>query len=419
MFSTFINAWKIQEQRKKILFTGLLIFLFRLGVHIPVPLIDATAIRSIFSNSNFFGFLNVMSGGALKQMSFFALAVGPYITSSIVVQLLTIVIPKWEEMSKEGEEGRKKLQEYTRYIAVALSMIQGYATVNYIGSQGAVKNPGFFSYFVISLTFTAGTMLLMWMAETIGEKGVGNGVSILIFAGIISQLPVAMIGMYQDSVSGTIPWWGVIVLGIIALFSVAGIVFITQGTRKIPVQYAKRVVGRKVYGGQNTHIPFKINQAGVLPVIFASSLLMFPETILQFVNASWATKLNEVMGTGTWLHTILYIILIFFFSFFYTMMQFNPIDTAKNMQKNGGFIPGIRPGKPTSDYISRIMSHLTVVGAAFLCILVLLPMVLSAVTTMETGFGGTTILIAISVALETIKSIEAQVMQRHYKGFLD
>ncbi len=419
MFSTFINAWKIQEQRKKILFTGLLIFLFRLGVHIPVPLIDATAIRSIFSNSNFFGFLNVMSGGALKQMSFFALAVGPYITSSIVVQLLTIVIPKWEEMSKEGEEGRKKLQEYTRYIAVALSMIQGYATVNYIGSQGAVKNPGFFSYFVISLTFTAGTMLLMWMAETIGEKGVGNGVSILIFAGIISQLPVAMIEMYQDAVAGTIPWWGVIVLGIIALFSVAGIVFITQGTRKIPVQYAKRVVGRKVYGGQNTHIPFKINQAGVLPVIFASSLLMFPETILQFVNASWATKLNEVMGTGTWLHTILYIILIFFFSFFYTMMQFNPIDTAKNMQKNGGFIPGIRPGKPTSDYISRIMSHLTVVGAAFLCILVLLPMVLSAVTTMETGFGGTTILIAISVALETIKSIEAQVMQRHYKGFLD
>lgn len=419
MFSTFVNAWKIQEQRKKILFTGLLIFLFRLGVHIPVPLIDATAIRSIFSNSNFFGFLNVMSGGALKQMSFFALAVGPYITSSIVVQLLTIVIPKWEEMSKEGEEGRKKLQEYTRYIAVALSMIQGYATVNYIGSQGAVKNPGFFSYFVISLTFTAGTMLLMWMAETIGEKGVGNGVSILIFAGIISQLPVAMIGMYQDAVAGTIPWWGVIVLGIIALFSVAGIVFITQGTRKIPVQYAKRVVGRKVYGGQNTHIPFKINQAGVLPVIFASSLLMFPETILQFVNASWATKLNEVMGTGTWLHTILYIILIFFFSFFYTMMQFNPIDTAKNMQKNGGFIPGIRPGKPTSDYISRIMSHLTVVGAAFLCILVLLPMVLSAVTTMETGFGGTTILIAISVALETIKSIEAQVMQRHYKGFLD
>lgn len=419
MFSTFVNAWKIQEQRKKILFTGLLIFLFRLGVHIPVPLIDATAIRSIFSNSNFFGFLNVMSGGALKQMSFFALAVGPYITSSIVVQLLTIVIPKWEEMSKEGEEGRKKLQEYTRYIAVALSMLQGYATVNYIGSQGAVKNPGFFSYFAIALTFTAGTMLLMWMAETIGEKGVGNGVSILIFAGIISQLPSAMIGMYQDAMAGKIPWWGVAILAVIALLSVAGIVFVTQGVRKIPVQYAKRVVGRKVYGGQNTHIPFKINQAGVLPVIFASSLLMFPETILQFVNATWATKLNQWMGTGTWLHTILYIVLIFFFSFFYTMMQFNPIDTAKNMQKNGGFIPGIRPGKSTSDYISRIMSHLTVVGAVFLCVLVLLPMVLSALTTMETGFGGTTILIAISVALETITSIEAQVMQRHYKGFLD
>ena len=419
MFSTFVNAWKIKDQRTKILYTGLLIFLFRLGVHIPVPLIDPTAIRSIFSSSNFFGFLNVMSGGALKQMSFFALAVGPYITSSIVIQLLTVVIPSWEEMSKEGEEGRKKLQEYTRYITVALAMLQGYATVNYIGSQGGVQNPGFFSYFLISLTFTAGTMLLMWMSETIGEKGVGNGVSILIFSGIISQLPQAVVGMVRDVIAGEIPWWGVLILAIIALISVAGVVFITQGTRKIPVQYAKRVVGRKMYGGQNTHIPFKINQAGVLPVIFASSLLMFPETILQFINANWAQNLHRVMGIGTWLHTILYILLIFFFSFFYTMMQFNPIDTAKNMQKNGGFIPGIRPGRPTSDYISRVMTHLTVVGAAFLCILVLLPMFLSAVTSMETGFGGTTILIAISVALETIKSIEASVMQRHYKGFLD
>ncbi len=418
MFNTFVNAWKIPEQRKKILYTGLLIFLFRLGCHIPVPLVDATAIRSIFSESNFFGFLNVMSGGALKQMSFFALAVSPYITSSIVVQLLSIVIPKWEEMSKEGEEGRKKLQEYTRYITLLLALIQGYATANYIGSLGAVKDPGFYSYCVIALTFTAGTILLMWMAETIGEKGVGNGVSLLIFAGIISQMPDAVVTMVKGVIAGTTPWWGMAILIVIAAVSVVGIVFVTQGTRKIPVQYAKRVVGRKVYGGQNTHIPFKINQAGVLPVIFASSLLMFPETILQFVNASWAEKVSSFMGTGTWFHTILYVLLIFFFSFFYTMIQFNPIDTAKNMQKNGGFIPGIRPGKPTSDFLSRIMSRLTVVGAVFLCALVLLPMMLSAVTTMKTGFGGTTILIAISVALETIKAIEAQVMQRHYKGFL-
>lgn len=418
MFNTFVNAWKIPEQRKKLLYTGLLIFLFRLGCHIPVPLVDATAIRSIFSESNFFGFLNVMSGGALKQMSFFALAVSPYITSSIVVQLLTVVIPKWEEMSKEGEEGRKKLQEYTRYITLLLALIQGYATANYIGSMGAVKNPGFYSYFVIALTFTAGSILLMWMAETIGEKGVGNGVSLLIFAGIISQMPEALINMVKGVIAGTTPWWGVAILVVIVALSVVGIVFVTQGTRKIPVQYAKRVVGRKVYGGQNTHIPFKINQAGVLPIIFASSLLMFPETILQFVNASWATKVNSFMGTGTWFHTIFYVLLIFFFSFFYTMIQFNPIDTAKNMQKNGGFIPGIRPGKPTSEYLSRIMSRLIVVGAVFLSVLVLLPMILSAVTTMKTGFGGTTILIAISVALETIKAIEAQVMQRHYKGFL-
>lgn len=418
MFNTFVNAWKIPEQRKKILYTGLLIFLFRLGCHIPVPLVDAAAIRSIFSESNFFGFLNVMSGGALKQMSFFALAVSPYITSSIVVQLLTVVIPKWEEMSKEGEEGRKKLQEYTRYITLLLALVQGYATANYIGSMGAVKNPGFYSYFVIALTFTAGSILLMWMAETIGEKGVGNGVSLLIFAGIISQMPEALINMVKGVIAGTIPWWGVAILVVIVALSVVGIVYVTQGTRKIPVQYAKRVVGRKVYGGQNTHIPFKINQAGVLPIIFASSLLMFPETILQFVNASWATKVNSFMGTGTWFHTILYVLLIFFFSFFYTMIQFNPIDTAKNMQKNGGFIPGIRPGKPTSEYLSRIMSRLIVVGAVFLSVLVLLPMMLSAVTTMKTGFGGTTILIAISVALETIKAIEAQVMQRHYKGFL-
>lgn len=418
MFNTFVNAWKIPEQRKKLLYTGLLIFLFRLGCHIPVPLVDATAIRSIFSESNFFGFLNVMSGGALKQMSFFALAVSPYITSSIVVQLLTVVIPKWEEMSKEGEEGRKKLQEYTRYITLLLALVQGYATANYIGSMGAVKNPGFYSYFVIALTFTAGSILLMWMAETIGEKGVGNGVSLLIFAGIISQMPEALINMVKGVIAGTTPWWGVAILVVIVALSVVGIVYVTQGTRKIPVQYAKRVVGRKVYGGQNTHIPFKINQAGVLPIIFASSLLMFPETILQFVNASWATKVNSFMGTGTWFHTILYVLLIFFFSFFYTMIQFNPIDTAKNMQKNGGFIPGIRPGKSTSDYLSRIMSRLIVVGAVFLSVLVLLPMILSAVTTMKTGFGGTTILIAISVALETIKAIEAQVMQRHYKGFL-
>ncbi|MCE5196728.1 MAG: preprotein translocase subunit SecY [Negativicutes bacterium] len=418
MFSTFVNAWKIPEQRKKILNTGLLILLFRLGCHIPVPLIDATAIRSIFSESNFFGFLNVMSGGALKQMSLFALAVSPYITSSIVVQLLSVVIPKWEEMSKEGEQGRKKLQEYTRYITLLLALIQGYATANYIGSLGAVRDPGFYSYCVIALTFTAGTILLMWMAETIGEKGVGNGVSLLIFAGIISQMPDSVISMGKGVIAGTTPWWGVIILVVIVAVSVVGIVFVTQGTRKIPVQYAKRVVGRKVYGGQNTHIPFKINQAGVLPVIFASSLLMFPETILQFVNAGWAEKVSSFMGAGTWFHTILYVLLIFFFSFFYTMIQFNPIDTAKNMQKNGGFIPGIRPGKSTSDFLSRIMSRLTVVGAAFLCALVLLPMLLSAVTTMKTGFGGTTILIAISVALETIKAIEAQVMQRHYKGFL-
>jgi len=418
MFNTFVNAWKIPEQRKKMLYTGLLILLFRLGCHIPVPLIDATAIRSIFSESNFFGFLNVMSGGALKQMSFFALAVSPYITSSIVVQLLTVVIPKWEELSKEGQDGRKKLQEYTRYITLLLALIQGYATANYIGGLGAVKDPGFYSYFVIALTFTAGSLLLMWMAETIGEKGVGNGVSLLIFAGIISQMPDAVIKMIKNVIAGTTPWWGVAILVVIVALSVVGIVFVTQGTRKIPVQYAKRVVGRKVYGGQNTHIPFKVNQAGVLPIIFAASLLMFPETILQFVKASWATKVSSFMGSGTWLHTILYVLLIFFFSFFYTMIQFNPIDTAKNMQKNGGFIPGIRPGKPTSEFLTRIMSRLVIAGAAFLSALVLLPMMLSAVTTMKTGFGGTTILIAISVALETIKAIEAQVMQRHYKGFL-
>lgn len=426
MFSTLANAWKIPDLRKKILFTGLLLIIYRIGAHIPTPMINQGIIASMFNSStNLFGFLDVISGGALKNMSIFTLSVGPYITSSIIIQLLTMVIPQWEAMQKEGgEEVRKKFQEYTRYGTVVLAMLQGYATIYGLhtryASQGVelVVNPGFLSYSFIALTWTAGAVFLMWLGEFMNDRGIGNGISFLIFAGIVSRLPDAVIAIGQSTLAGTTQWWQLILLIVVVVATIAGVVFITQGTRRIPVQYAKRQVGRRVYGGQTTHIPFKVNQAGVLPVIFASSLLMLPQTILSFINAEWAAGLESAFGWNSWAHTVVYMLLILFFSYFYTAMQFNPAEVSKNMQKNGGFIPGIRPGRPTSEYLTRIMDRLTLAGAFFLCGLVLLPNMLFFTTSIDSGFGGTAILIAVGVALETMKAIESQVMERHYSGFL-
>lgn len=422
MFSTLANAWKIPDLRKKILFTGLLLIIYRIGAHIPTPMFNPAMVSGLFSSAtDLLGFLNVISGGALGNMSIFALSVGPYITSSIIIQLLTMVIPSWEALQKEGgEEARKKFQEYTRYGTVILAMLQGYATAYGISvsNEGAVINPSILTFTLIALTWTTGTVFLMWLGEYMTERGIGSGISILIFAGIISRLPSAILGYANGVMSGELAIWKLIILVLAVLVIIAGVVFVTEGVRRIPVQYAKRTVGRRVYGGQSTHIPFKVNQAGVLPVIFASSLLMFPQTVLGFINAEWAASFSNAFKWGSFWHTIVYMLLILFFSYFYTAMQFNPVEVSKNMQKNGGFIPGIRPGRPTSDYLTRIMDRLTLAGAFFLCVLVVLPTALSAMVGMETGFGGTAVLIAVGVALETMKQIEAQVMQRHYSGFL-
>ncbi|MCL2498249.1 MAG: preprotein translocase subunit SecY [Symbiobacteriaceae bacterium] len=422
MFATLANAWKIIELRKKILFTLLLLVIYRIGAHIPTPSFNPAAVSGIFNSStDLLGFLNVMSGGALGNMSLFALGVGPYITSSIIIQLLTMVIPSWEEMQKEGgQEVQRKFQEYTRYGTVVLAMLQGYATAYGLNAQypGTVLNPSMATYSLIAISWTAGAVLLMWLGEYMSDRGVGSGISIIIYAGIISRLPSAVISIIQSMMSGETAFWQPILLIIAAAATIAGVVFITEGVRRIPVQYAKRTVGRRVYGGQATHIPFKVNQAGVLPVIFASSLLMFPGTILSFINQNWAASFNEAFKWGSFWHTVVYLLLILFFSYFYTAMQFNPVDVSKNMQKNGGFVPGIRPGRPTSDYLTRIMDRLTLTGAIFLCGLVVLPNLLMVLTGIESGFGGTAILIAVGVALETMKQIESQVTERWYTGFL-
>ena len=422
MFSTLANAWKIQDLRKKILFTGLLLIIYRIGVHIPTPRFNPAQISGMFSSStDLLGFLNVMSGGALSNMSLFSLGVGPYITSSIIIQLLTMVIPAWEEMQKEGgQEARQKFQEYTRYGTVILAMLQGYATSYGFSIQypGTVQNPSVPTFLFIAVTWTAGAVFLMWLGEYMTDKGIGSGISILIYAGIISRLPNAVIEIVQSMIAGDTAFWQPLLLMLAAAITIAGVVFITEGERRIPVQYAKRTVGRRVYGGQSTHIPLKVNQAGVLPVIFASSMLMFPGTILSFVNPEWAQRFNSAFQWGSFWHTVIYLLLIFFFSYFYTAMQFNPTEVAKNLQKNAGSVAGKRPGRPTSEYLTQIMDRLTLAGSLFLCALVLLPNLLSAVTGVTTGFGGTAILIAVGVALETMKQIQSQVVERHYSGFL-
>ena len=427
MFQTLANAWKIADLRKKILYTALLLIIYRIGAHVPTPMINQQVITSLFSAStSLFGFLDIISGGALKNMSIFTLSVGPYITASIIIQLLTMVIPQWEEMQKEGgEEARRKFQEYTRYATVVLALLQGYATAygmnvqyqSYYNVQ-LVLNPGFWSFSMIALTWTAGAIFLMWLGEYMNDRGIGNGISFLIFAGIISRLPETIISIGQSVFTGETAWWQLLILLAVVIVTIAGVVFVTSGTRRIPVQYAKRQVGRRTYGGQTTHIPFKVNQAGVLPVIFASSLLMLPQTILSFINADWAASLENSFGWNSPAHTTVYMLLILFFSYFYTAMQFNPSEVAKNMQKNGGFVPGIRPGPATSAYLTRIMDRLTLAGAVFLCVLVLLPNLLMLTTNINSGFGGTAILIAVGVAMETMKSIETQVKERHYSGFL-
>jgi preprotein translocase subunit SecY len=392
--------------------------IIRFGNFIPVPGADRLAMTQFMEGQGgLFGLLDVISGGALANLSIFTLTIGPYITSSIIVSLLQVIIPSWEALAKEGEEGRKKLNSYTRYGTVILAFIQGYATSIGLANQGALMG-GLFSNLVTATSFTAGATMVMWLGEMITEKGIGNGISLVIFANISSQLPATLTSLVAFVREGTLNIFTVVLLGILTLVVIAGVVWVQEGQRRIPVQYAKRVVGRKMYGGQTTHIPLRVNQAGVIPVIFASSLLMFPQVITQFTRAEWVQGIAEALRFGGWLHNVLYVFLIFVFSYFYTFLQFNPKEMAENMQKHGGAIPGVRPGRTTADFLFRVVNRLTLVGSAFLALIVILPLALSGVVRVNIGIGGTALLIVVGVALETMKQIEGHLVMRNYSGFM-
>lgn len=419
MFETIRNAWRTKELRQKILFTLFIVLIFRIGSAIPVPFISTDLLAQIFdaTEGTIFGYLNMMSGGALSQATLFALSIQPYINASIIIQLLTIGIPALERIAKQPD-GQKKMAAITRYSTIAIALLMAFAY--YTGIKSALTNTGFFPALVIILTLTAGSTIVMWLGERINEKGIGNGISIILFAGIISRGPSMISALAAYMENGMLNWITLPLLLIGLLAMIVFIVIITDGERRIPVQYAKRVVGRKMYGGQATHIPIKVNMTGVLPIIFAQSLISLPSTIgLAFPNVTgfWA-KFLSIFSYQHPVYAVLYFLLIIFFNYFYTTIQFNPIEISNNIKKNGGFVPGIRPGKPTSDFISKVLSKITLLGALFLAIVALLP-ILVGYTGLQIQLGGTSILILVGVAIETYKQIESQLLMRHYKGFLD
>jgi preprotein translocase subunit SecY len=390
---------------------------FRAGTQIPVPGVNAAMIERLFNSGNLFGLLDLFSGGALSKFSIFAMSITPYINASIITQLLTVVIPTLEEWSKEGAEGAKKINKINRYAAVGLGAIQAIGMA--YGLRAAVNNPDFFSFAMIVITLTAGSLLLMWIGEQITAKGIGNGISLIIFAGIISRLPngLAVIGRYLQA--GTINVFNVLIFAVLAILMVMFVVAITVAYRKVPVQYAKRIVGRKMYGGHTTYIPLKVNQASVMPIIFASSVLMFPVTIAQFIKIPWIQKVAGYLAWGTPLQTTLYILLILFFTYFYTAVSLNIPDLSDNLKKYGGFIPGLRPGQPTTDYLDRVMNRITLAGAVFLAFIAIMPNLIVWLTGISgVYFGGTALLIVVGVALDTMKQVESMTLMRHYQGFM-
>jgi len=418
LLGSLANALKASELRTKLLYTLGMIFIFRLGAHIPVPGVNPERFAELVNSGLIFGFFDVISGGALKNFSVFAMSITPYINASIIMQLLTVVIPHLERLHKEGEEGRKKITQYTRYLTVILAFIQGLGMV--VGVGGSLQNPGPATYLMTALTITAGTTFLMWTGEQITEKGIGNGISLLIFAGIVSRVPAGIVRIVEYLNAGTINILSLLLLVVIGGLVIAGVVTVQEGQRRIPVQYAKRVVGRRVYGGQTTHLPLRVNQAGVIPVIFASSLLMFPETLVKwFSNSAIAAFYSKWFGWGTVAHTLIYALLIIGFTFFYTAVIMNPADMADNIKKYGGFIPGLRPGRPTAEYISRVMNKITLAGAIFLALVAILPnFVLLTTRIPNIYFGGTALLIVVGVALDTMKQVESHMLMRSYQGFI-
>jgi len=426
VIETLRNAWRIPDLRKKMFFTLFILLVFRFGSTIPVPFINFTALNSVFDQyrDTLLGYFNVLSGGSLSNATIFALSITPYINSSIIMQLLTVAIPALERMVKDGgEEGQKKLASITRVVTVAIGLIMGFAYYSMLRSSGILTDKSLWAAVVIILSFTAGTALIMWLGEQITEYGIGNGVSIILFAGIISRGPSMISAGIQLFQAGTINIFSTVGIIVIGLAVVAFVVLMQKSERRIPVQYAKRVVGRKMYGGQSTHLPLKVNMSGVMPIIFASSILQLPGTIAAFMQpkpGTFGAAFEKFFSPSQISYMIIYFLLIIGFAYFYSAIQFNPIEVANNLKKNGGFIPGFRPGKPTSDFIAKVLGKVTFIGALFLGVVAILPLAMGAFAGLQQlAIGGTSILIVVGVALETVQQIEAQMLMRHYKGFLE
>ncbi len=426
MFSTLQNAWKIPELRKKLIFTMLMLLIYRIGEKIPVPYIDAATLATYFDSTlsnTILGWFDAMSGSAFSQASVLALCIQPYINASIIIQLLTVAIPALERMAKEeGEVGKKKIEKITRYSTVALGLLLGFAYYTMLRNYDSsgldiITTKGFLPAVVIILAFTAGSSLVMWMGEQITEFGIGNGISMILFANIVSGLP----GTFSRLID--MKWWIATIIGVIMLLLVVFIVFINDAERRIPIQYAKRIVGRKVYGGQNTNLPIKVAMTGVMPIIFAQSIASLPATIATFAGKAGEKNwwYNNIWASNTWVYIAFYGLLIFFFSWFYSTIQYDPVEISNNLKKNGGFIPGFRPGKPTAEFIKKVIGKIVIFGAVYLAIVALLPLVGGKLVpnVQNLAIGGTSIIIVVGVALETVKALEAQMLMRHYKGFLD
>ena len=423
MFKTLKNAWGIPELRKKLIFTALILLLYRVGNVVPVPFIDAATLGNYYDSvlsTTILGLYNAMSGSAFSQATVFALGIQPYINSSIIIQLLTIAIPALERLAKEGgEEGKKKIARITRYTTIGLGLLMGFAyytmLANYSSSYSIITKTGFLPGLVIVLAFTAGSAVVMWLGEQISEYGIGNGISMILFANIISGIPAMVNTMF------TLVWWQVVIVLVGMAALILFIIFINDAERRIPIQYAKRVVGRKIYGGQNTNLPIKVAMSGVMPVIFAQSICSLPATFYAFTGMNQGWFYNHLWSSSSWGYAVLYFLMIFFFSWFYSTIQYDPVEIANNLKKNGGFIPGFRPGKPTAEFIQKVINKIVIFGAIYLSIVALLPIVAGIMVegVKNLAIGGTSVIIVVGVALETVKALEAQMLMRHYKGFLD
>lgn len=424
--SGLASAANIPELRKRVIFTLLMLFVYRMGVQIPTPGINGEALAAFFDQnaSTLFGMFNMFSGGALENFSIFALGIMPYISASIIIQLLTVVIPQLEALKKEGESGNRKITQYTRYGTVGLSIIQGFFIASGLegmtGPSGAavVLHPGIEFKLMTVLTLTSGTAFIMWLGEQMTERGIGNGISLIIFAGIVARMPAALVNTGQLVKSGEIAMFFVPIMLVMALGVIAFIIFVETSQRRIPVQYAKRVVGRKVYGGQASHLPLKINVSGVIPPIFASSIMMFPATIGSFIQIDWVQRVSAALNPGTFYYYILFTAMVVFFCFFYAAVTFKPDDVAENLKKNGGFVPGIRPGRKTAEFIDKVLTRLTVIGAIYLTAVCVMPTLLISKFNVPFYFGGTALLIVVGVAIDTISQIESHMVMRNYEGFM-